>query len=74
MIAPVILNLFVAAVMIAAKQQLDPTDVVKFIHRMDGSLLNLRRLQARAFVTHEYDAAFVGCSAKGLQGGLDVVV
>ena len=52
-IAPVMFNLFVAAVMIAAKQRLDLTDVVKFIHRMDGNLFNLRRLQARTLVTHE---------------------
>ena len=81
-IAPVIFNLFVAAVMISAKQRLDPTDGVKLIHRMDGNLFNLRRLQARTLVTHESvlelqyadDAAFVECSAEGLQANLDVVV
>ena len=68
--------------MIAAKQRLDPTYGVKLIHRIDGNLFNLRRLQARTLVTHESvlelqyadDAAFVRCSAEGLHANLDVVV
>ena len=68
--------------MIAAKQLLDPTDGIEFIHRMDRSLFNLRQLQARTLVTRQTvlvllyadDAAFVGCSAEGLQANLGMVV
>ena len=47
-------------------------------YRLDGNLFNLRRLQARTRVTHNFvmelqyadDAAVVSCSSKGLQRNL----
>lgn len=43
-IAPVIFNLFLAAVMAVAKEGIDPEDGVPLTYRLDGGLFNLRRL------------------------------
>ncbi|KAI8487939.1 hypothetical protein Bbelb_343870 [Branchiostoma belcheri] len=80
-IAPVIFNLFLAAVMLAAKKNINPEDCINLTYRLDGSLFNLRRLKAPARVKHETilelqyadDAAIVGRSAAGLQRNLDTL-
>ncbi|CAH1259012.1 PKD1L3 [Branchiostoma lanceolatum] len=78
-IAPVIFNLFIAAVMMAAKQHILPEDCISLTYRLDGNLFNLRRLKAHTRVTHEDllefqyadDAAIIGSSAAGLQRTLN---
>ncbi|KAI8493130.1 hypothetical protein Bbelb_291340 [Branchiostoma belcheri] len=45
-IAPVIFNLFLAAVMLPAKKNINPQDCIDLTYRLDGSLFNLRRLKA----------------------------
>ncbi|KAI8495055.1 hypothetical protein Bbelb_270410 [Branchiostoma belcheri] len=80
-IAPVIFNLFLAAVMLAAKKNINPEDCIDLTYRLDGSLFNLRRLKAPTRVKHETilelqyadDAAIVGRSAAGLQRNLDTL-
>ncbi|CAH1231299.1 Hypp378 [Branchiostoma lanceolatum] len=80
-IAPVIFNLFLAAVMMAAKKDILPEDCVPLTYRLDGNLFNLRRLRAPTKVHHESilelqyadDAAVVGCTAEGLQRNLNVL-
>ncbi|XP_076029811.1 uncharacterized protein LOC143018337 [Oratosquilla oratoria] len=74
-IAPIIFNLFVAAVMTNAKQNISPADGVHISYRLDGNLFNRRRLQSKTLVTaeaiHELqyadDTAFVSSSPNGLQ-------
>ncbi|XP_078616270.1 uncharacterized protein LOC144884693 [Branchiostoma floridae x Branchiostoma japonicum] len=78
-IAPVIFNLFLAAVMLTAKKHIRPEDCVQLTYRLDGSLFNLRRLKAKTRVKQESilelqyadDAAITSCSATGLQRNLD---
>ncbi|XP_069984652.1 transposon TX1 uncharacterized 149 kDa protein [Penaeus vannamei] len=80
-IAPIIFNLFVAAVMTIAKQNINPADGVQISYRLDGNLFNLRRLQAKTLVTleavHELqyadDTAFVSSSPDGLQRTINAV-
>ena len=78
-IAPVIFNLFLAAVMLTAKKHIRPEDCVQLTYRLDGNLFNLRRLKAKTRVKQESilelqyadDAAITSCSATGLQRNLD---
>ena len=77
-IAPVIFNLFLAGVMMAAKHGINPEDGVPVTYRLDGSLFNLRRLKAPTKVTRDClvelqyadDVAIVSCSADGMQHNL----
>ncbi|KAI8490084.1 hypothetical protein Bbelb_321540 [Branchiostoma belcheri] len=80
-IAPVIFNLFLAAVMLAAKKRINPEDCISLTYRLDGNLFNLRRLKAHTRVTHEEvlelqyadDAAITGHTTAGLQKNLDIL-
>ncbi|XP_076029825.1 uncharacterized protein LOC143018350 [Oratosquilla oratoria] len=80
-IAPIIFNLFVAAVMTIAKQNISPADGVHISYRLYGNLFNLRRLQSKTLVTaeaiHELqyadDTAFVISSPSGLQRTINAV-
>lgn len=45
-LALVIINIYLAAVTLLARQSLDPDEGVGVGYRLDGSLFNLRRLQA----------------------------
>jgi len=80
-IAPVIFNLFLAAVMLAAKQRIKPEDCISLTYRLDGNLFNLRRLKAHTRVTQEDilelqyadDAAVTGSTAAGLQRNLNTL-
>ncbi|XP_076056377.1 uncharacterized protein LOC143034330 [Oratosquilla oratoria] len=80
-IAPILFNLFVAAVMTTAKQNICPADGVHISYRLDGSLFNLHRLQSKTVVTaetiHELQyadgTAFVSSSPNGLQRTINAV-
>ena len=80
-IAPVIFNLFLAAVMAAARRDIHPDDGMKLAYRLDGSLFNLRRLRAPTKVTRDSiielqytdDAAIVGCGAEAVQRNVSAI-
>ncbi|XP_078674752.1 uncharacterized protein LOC144912888 [Branchiostoma floridae x Branchiostoma belcheri] len=80
-IAPVIFNLFLAAVMLAAKKDIRPEDCVPLTYRLDGGLFNLRRFRAPTKIQkgtilelqYADDAAVAGCTATGLQRSLTVL-
>ncbi|XP_076029860.1 uncharacterized protein LOC143018388 [Oratosquilla oratoria] len=77
-IVPVIFNLYLAAVMIAAAQGISPEDGVSLSYRLDGNLFDLRRLKAPTKTTRDCvvelqyadDVAIVGCTSDGLQRNL----
>ena len=77
-VAPVLFNLFIAAVFSAAKRHMEPGDGVNLRYRLDGSLFNLRRLRATTKVSFENivelqyadDAAIVASSRVSLQRSL----
>lgn len=80
-LAPVIFNLFLAAVMRIAKRGVDDEDCFRIRYRLDGSLFNLRRLKARTRtqetsvfdLQYADDAALAGTTRNGLQHSLDCV-
>ncbi|KAI8511994.1 hypothetical protein Bbelb_110940 [Branchiostoma belcheri] len=80
-IALVIFNLFLAAVMLAAKKRINHKDCISITYRLDGNLFNLRRLKAHTRVTHQEilelqyadDAAITGHTTAGLQNNLDIL-
>ncbi|CAM4561369.1 unnamed protein product [Leuciscus chuanchicus] len=80
-LAPVIFNLFLAAVTLLSRNSLSPDDGVCLQFRLDGNLFNLRRLQAITKTTtttiHELqyadDCALVAHSPTAMQHTLDVV-
>ena len=80
-IAPILFNLFLAAVSSVAKQQINSEDGIRLSYRLDGNLFNLRRLQARTRVTEEAihelqyadDTALVSSTKEGLQRTIDAV-
>ena len=81
-IAPVVFNLFLTAVMAAARSDIAPTDGVAISYRLDGSLFNLRSSMIRSSKVREEriielqyadDAAVVSNSAEGLQRSLHVL-
>ena len=80
-IAPVVFNLFIAGVFHCPRLGMNPQDSVGVNYRLDGSLFNLRRLQARTKISHDSivdmqyadDAAVVLHSALGLQRNINVM-
>lgn len=78
-VASVIFNLFLAAVMLAARRGIFPEDGISINHRLEGSLFNLRRLRALGKVEKDVllelqyadDAAVIGSSPWGLQRSLN---
>ncbi len=80
-LAPVIFNLFLAAVTLLSRNSLSPDEGVCLQFRLDGNLFNLRRLQAITKTTtitiHELqyadDCAFLAHSPTAMQHTLDVV-
>lgn len=80
-IAPLIFNLFLAAVSTITKQQINPDNGVQLSYRLDGNLFNLRRLQAKTKITEEAiyelqyadDTALISSSHEGLQHTINTV-
>ena len=80
-IAPVIFNLFLAAVMAAVRSDISPADSVSLSYCQDGSLFNLRRLNAKTKVSVDHvtelqcadDAAVLSGRPDGLQRSLNLV-
>ena len=78
-LAPVIFNLFLVGVTLALRSGILIEDGVGLSYRLDGSLVNLRRLQAKSKTVKEYvfelqyadDAALPSHTAAGLQRSLD---
>jgi len=78
-LAPVIFNLFLVAITLLFRNRVLPADSVGINYRLDGSLFNIRRLQAATKVesTHVFelqyadDAALPSHTASGLQQKLD---
>ena len=80
-IAPITFNLLLVAITLVSHRDLQSSDCVGIEYRLDGGLLNLRRLQA---ITKTYtaiisalqyadDAAFPSLTADGLHRSLDVM-
>ena len=80
-IAPVVFNLFIAGVFHCARLGMNPQDSVGVNYCLDGSLFNLRRLQARTKISHDSivdmqyadNAAVVSHSALGLQRNINAM-
>jgi len=78
-LAPVIFNLFLVAVTLAFRSGVMTEDGVSLSYRLDGSLFNIRRLQTKSKISHDYvfelqyadDAALPSHTAEGLQRNLD---
>ena len=74
-LAPVLFNIYMSAVTLLSRYQLQLDDGVAFRYRLDGSLFNLRRLKALTKTRNmsvfelQYadDAAFISHTAEGLQ-------
>ena len=80
-IAPVIFNIFIAAVTILCNQSVPDEDKISIEYRLDGSLFNVRRLQAhtKTSINHilelQYadDCALVAHTPEALQRSLNVI-
>ena len=80
-IAPVIFNVFMAAVTLLCHQSIAHDDMISIEYRLDGNLFNIRRLQAhtKALINQilelQYadDCALVAHTPLALQRSLDVV-
>ena len=78
-LAPVIFNLFLVAVTLAFRSGIMTEDGVGLSYRLDGSLFNIRRLQAKSKTSSEHvfelqyadDAALPSHTAEGLQRNLN---
>ena len=80
-LAPIIFNLLLVAITLESHRDLQSSDCVGIEYRLDGGLINLRRLQAKtktssamiSTLQHADDAAFPCLTADGLQRSLDVM-
>ena len=80
-LAPIIFNLLLFAMILVSHCDLQSSDCVGIEYRLDGGLFNLRRLQAKTMTSYamistlQYadDAAFHSLTADGLQRSLDVM-
>jgi len=74
-LAPVIFNIYLAAVTLRSHSVINPADGITYCHRPDGNFLNLRRCSRRHLTRTEHitllqyddDAALPSHSAAGLQ-------
>ncbi len=74
-LAPALFNIYLVAVTLLSRHSVNPDDGVAIRYRLDGSVFNLRRLQAktktRQAIIHDLqyadDAAFPSHSSEGLQ-------
>ena len=81
-LAPVIFNLFLAAVNRIASPLVRTEDCLSVTYRLDGSLFNKRRLQSRTLTStvdifdlqYADDASLIGTSDEGLQRSLGSMV
>ena len=73
-LAPIIFNLLLVAVILVSLRDLQSSDSVGIEYRLDGGLFNLRRLQAKSKISsamisalqYADDAAFLCLTADGL--------
>ncbi len=80
-LAPVIFNLFLSAVTLLSHKALGTTDGIHIQFRLDGSLFNIRRLQAFTKTTKQHilelqyadDCALLAHTPDSLQRALNVV-
>ena len=80
-IAPVIFNIFISTITLLSQDAIPQEDKVAIQYRLDGSLFNLRRLQARTktvtnhILEFQYadDCALVAHTPHALQRSLDVI-
>jgi len=80
-LAPAIFNLFLVAVTLVFRTGLSTDGGISFKYRLDGSIYNLRRLQAQTKVSadivyelqYAHDAALPSHSPSGLQDGLNTL-
>lgn len=79
-LAPVLFNIFISTVMTLAQNSLNAEDGIQLEYRLDGSLFNIRRLQAhtkttiRQIIELQYadDAALISHTPQSMQHILDV--
>ena len=80
-LAPIIFNLLLVLMTLASHRNLQSSDCVGIVYRLDGGLFNMRRLQAKtkassaviSALQYADDAAFPSFTADGLQLSLDVM-
>lgn len=80
-LAPILFNIYLAAVTLLSRHNMDSDDEISLTYRMDGSVFNLRRLQAKTKtrqntifdLQYADDAAFPAHSPDALQRNLDVM-
>ena len=80
-IAPIMFNIYLAAATALFRERLSPGHGIGLIYRLNGSLFNLRRLQAQPRISHDKvtdlqyadDCVLVSHSPEGLQKALNVI-